>query len=120
MMLVAQGINPAGLAEMVIKLKTEKELSYEKEATSDGVMRNIGGANMTLYSAALSFEESVALLTQLGLSLAVPSREITIGFPDPYTREINIWYGVVTLNAETTDNGWLTNFRLEFTGLVVA
>lgn len=119
-MLIAQGIDPSSIAEFVVPLKTERELSYEKEATSDGIMRNRGGANMTLFSPALDFDESVAILNQLGLSLAVPSGEVTLGFPDPFTREIHIWYGVVTLNCETSDNGWLTNFRLEFSSLVLA
>lgn len=116
-MLVAQGHDLAGLAEIAVELKTEKELEYTKEATSDGIMRNVGGASMTLYAPAISFDEAELLLNQLGLTLQTPSAYVTVGVPDPFFRHYTLYYGVVTINANSTDNGWLTNFRIEFTGL---
>lgn len=116
-MIVAQGHDLPSLAEIVVELKTEKELEYQKEATSDGIMRNIGGAALTLYAPVLSFEEFELLLIQFGLSLRVPSAYVTIGVPDPF-RNYTMFYGVVTYSATQTDNGFWKDVRFEFTGLV--
>ena len=118
-MLVGQDHSLAALAEIVVPLKTEKELSYTKEATADGILRNVGGASMTLHATTLSFDEAETLLDQFGLSLETPSAYITIAAPD-LRREFRPYFGVATLNAETTDNGWWTNFLIELSGLVPA
>jgi hypothetical protein len=117
MIKVARGLNTSALQPLAVSLRLTEVPNYQKEATSDGVMRNEGGASAVLRADALSFDEADALLEQFGLSLFTPSAECTVLFPDLH-RIPTPFYGVVTLEVKSYEADWWTDFSLVFTGLV--
>jgi hypothetical protein len=119
MIYVAIGHDLAGLEPIVITLRTEKPLEYDKEADSDGIMRNRGGGKATLIAEAATYDEAIELLNQFGLTIDEPSAECTVVVPD-WHRIPTPMYGAVTASFSGILGGWWKDMRLEFSGLVRA
>ncbi len=119
MIYVKQGHTLTGLEPLAIPLRIEKQVKFQVDFTSDGIGRNVGGATATLIAEALDYAEARELLDQLGLDLYTPSALITVVLPD-YHQLPTPYYGTVSLNMGETEGNWWTQFRLEFSGLVLA
>lgn len=113
---VASGHNVASLVPLAVDLRIERQLDYQRETSADGIERNIGGGFATLSGEALDYDEAILVLNQFGVSTTVPSALCTVALPDRHRLTIP-FYGVVSLDAPTSNAGWWTDFRLQFTGL---
>lgn len=116
MVRIAKGQNLT-LSPLAVALRIEEYPRYEREATSDGIPRNIGGATALMSAEALSYDEADELLNQCGVNLYIPAAEITIELPDLY-RIPTMFYGVIELEVYQTEGDWWVNFRLKLSGLV--
>jgi hypothetical protein len=116
MIYVAAGLNLSGLEPLIITLRTEKILEYDRDADSDGIMRNRGGGKATFIAEVADYDEAIELLNQFGLTIDEPSAECTIVVPD-WHRIPTPMYGVVTASFSGVSGGWWKDMRLEFTGL---
>lgn len=119
MIYVAQGHDIASLASLDVELRVEEYPHYELDITSDGVGRPVGGATAVISAKALSYDEAIDVMDQLGLSLYVPSALCTIRIQDLH-RLPTPFYGVVELDVFKTEGSWWTDFRLVFRNLVAA